>query len=181
AAYNNLGRTSDAEAEYKLALSHIDRMTDREKYRTRATYYVVTRNNPKAIEELNQLVKQYPADEAGLILLALVNFYNRDMPRAVEESLKVIHTYPKNYLARNNAALYAMYAGDFVTAIQEAQNVLSLNPAYLKAIVAIALSQLGQNDVDRAKQTYERLASQSSAGKSMASMGLADLALYQGA
>ena len=41
-------------------------MTDREKYRTRAGYYLLTRNNTRAIEELNQLIKQYPADMAGL-------------------------------------------------------------------------------------------------------------------
>ncbi len=181
AAYNNMGRASDAVAEFKLAMSHIDRMTDREKYRTRATYYLITRNNPKAIEELNQLLKQYPADVNALINLALAYFYNRDMSRALEESQRAITVYPKNYLARNNAALYAMYAGDFGTAIQQAQNVLSLNPAFIKAFVAIALSQLGQNDVNTARQTYERLASLSAAGKSSAAMGLADIALYEGA
>jgi serine/threonine protein kinase/tetratricopeptide (TPR) repeat protein len=180
AAYNNMMRVSDAEAEYKLAMSHIDRMTEREKFRTRATYYLVTRNNPKAIEELNQLIKQYPADVSALINLALAYFYNRDMARALDESQKVINAYPKNYLARNNAALYAMYAGDFGTAVQQAQSVLTLNPAYVRAFIAIALSQLGQNDVNAAKQTYDRLGSQSAAGKSIASMGLADLALYQG-
>ena len=181
ASYNNMMRTTDAEAEYKLAMSHIDRMTDREKYRTRATYYLVTRNNPKAIEELNQLIKQYPADTAAMINLALAYFYNRDMSRAMEESQKVINTYPKNYLARNNAALYAMYAGDFPTAIKQAQTVLQLNPAYVRAFVAIAMSQAGLNDVNAARQTYQKLASLSAAGKSIADVGLADLSLYEGA
>ena len=41
-------------------------MTDREKYRTRGGYYLLTRNTDKAREELQALVKQYPADSAGL-------------------------------------------------------------------------------------------------------------------
>jgi tetratricopeptide (TPR) repeat protein len=65
--------------------------------------------------------------------------------------------------------------------MKQAQSVLSANPSYLKAYVAIALSQLGQNDVAGATETYKRLGSQSPAGQSMAATGLADVALYQGA
>jgi len=178
--YANLGRKEDAEKYYKLALSHIDRMTDREKYRTRASYYLFTRNNARAIDELTQLVKQYPVDMAGLNNLPLAYFYSRDMPRALQESQRALAVYPKNYVARNNAALYAMYAGDFTNAIAQAKTVLSMNPSYLKAWVAIALSQLGQNDPDAATKSYETLASQNASGASMAASGLADVALYQG-
>ena len=179
--YANLGRKDDAEKEYKLAMSHIDRMTDREKYRTRSGYYLLSRNNARAIEELTQLSKQYPADMAALNNLPLAYFYNRDMPRALEESQKAITFYPKNYVARNNGALYAMYAGDFPTAVKQAQSVLAANSSYLKAYVAIALSHLGQNDVAAATETYKRLGALSAAGQSMAATGLADVALYQGA
>src|SRR5581483_1142000 len=88
--------------------------------------------------------------------------------------------YPKNYVARNNAALYAMYAGDFTGAIKQAKSVLAANPSYLKAYVAIALSQLGQNDPAGAIQTYRTLAAQNASGASIAAMGLADVALYEG-
>jgi len=177
----NLGRKDQAESEYKLAMSHIDRMTDREKYRTRSAYYLLKHDNTHAIEELTQLLKQYPVDMAGLNNLPFAYFNSRDMARALDESQRVLTVYPRNYVARNNAALYAMYAGDFGTAITQAKNVLTMNPAYLKAFVAIALSQLGQNDIAGATETYKRLASQSAAGQSIASMGLADVALYQGA
>jgi tetratricopeptide (TPR) repeat protein/predicted Ser/Thr protein kinase len=179
-AYANLGRKDDAEKEYKLAMSHSDRMTDREKYRTRSSYYLLTHNNTQAIEELTQLLKQYPVDMAGLNNLPLAYFYNRDMPRALEESERAITLYPKNYIARNNAALYAMYAGDFSTATKQAQTVLTMNPSYRKAFVAIALSQLGQNNITAATETYKRLAEQGGAGQSIAIVGLADIALYEG-
>src|SRR5438105_5143381 len=112
ADYANMGRRGDAENYYKLALSHIDRMTDREKVRTRSGYYLLTRNNATALEDLNQLLKLYPADMAGLNNLPFAYFNSRDMSRALEESEHVIAVYPKNYVDRNNAALYAMYAGD---------------------------------------------------------------------
>ncbi|HEY6894625.1 MAG TPA: tetratricopeptide repeat protein, partial [Rhodanobacteraceae bacterium] len=176
----NLGRRDEAEREYKLAMSHIDRMTDREKYRTRSGYYLLVHDNAHAIDELTQLLKQYPVDMAGLNNLPFAYFNSRDMARALQESQRVITIYPKNFVARNNAALYAMYAGDFPTAIRQAQEVLAMNPSYLKAYVAIALSQLGQNDVAAATQTYDKLQSQSGAGPSMAAMGLADVALYGG-
>ena len=180
AVYANMGRQSDAEREYRLAMSHIDRMSEREKFRTRATYYLVTHNLPRAIDELNQLVKEYPSDEAGLNNLALSYFYQRDMQRALEASQRPIALYPKNVIGRNNAALYAMYAGQFDQAIKQAQMVLQLNPSYLKAYIAIALSQMGKGDVAGAAATYQKLGAQAGRGASMADAGIADIALYDG-
>ena len=37
-------------------------MTDREQYRTRSAYYLFTRNDLKAIEELTTLLKTQPDD-----------------------------------------------------------------------------------------------------------------------
>src|ERR1039457_2767447 len=58
----NMGRKQDAEKDFKLALSKIDRMTDREKYRTRGAYYLMERDYDKAIEQFKALEKQFPAD-----------------------------------------------------------------------------------------------------------------------
>src|SRR5206468_11177439 len=46
-----LGRTDEAEALWKQSLSLMDRMTEREKYRTLGTYYLgVARNYDQAVE-----------------------------------------------------------------------------------------------------------------------------------
>ena len=71
AARANLGQHDDAEADYKLAMARIDRMTEREKFRTRGGYYLLVRNPQSAIDEFNALVKQFPADTGGLNNLAL--------------------------------------------------------------------------------------------------------------
>ena len=52
---SSLGRGEEAEDYYKQALARLGRMTDREKYRTRGGYYLLTRNTDKARDELQAL------------------------------------------------------------------------------------------------------------------------------
>lgn len=180
ATYANLGDHEQAEKHYKLAMQHLDRMTDREKYRTRGGYYLLIRNHEKAIEEYRELARQFPADTAALNNLALSYFYRREMKRAMEEQQKPIAIYPNNVLYRNNLALYAMYAGDFAAATREAEQVLKLNPSFVKAYVALALSKLGTEQPDDAEAMYRRLEAVSPRGASLAAAGLGDLALSRG-
>jgi len=178
--YANLGRRDDAEAHYKMAMARIDRMTDREKYRTRGGYYLMIRNHEKAIEEFSALIKQYPADTTGIYNLGLAHFYGRDMARAVEQGRRAIEHYPKNAFYRTNLALFAMYAGDFDVAIREARTALEINPSYVVAHVAQALAQLAKGQTREAAESYRRLQAVSPRGASLAAIGLADLALYEG-
>jgi tetratricopeptide (TPR) repeat protein/predicted Ser/Thr protein kinase len=180
AVESNRGRRQDAEKYYKEALARIDRMSDREKFRTRGGYYLLVRNPDNAIEEFSSLVKQYPADTAGIANLASAYFYKRDMTRALQEARRAIEIYPKNVPQRNNLGLDAMYAGDFETAIKEQDEVLKLNPKFALAYVGKALSQLALGHPDLAAQTYEAGAQVDARGASIAAMGLADIALFQG-
>ncbi len=180
AAYSNLGRRQEAEKYYQLAFERIDRMTEREKYRTRGAYYVVIRDQQKAIQELTALVEKFPADSSGHTNLALAYFLSRNMSKALEEGRRAIEISPKSGLQRNNVALYALYAGDFATAAREAQAALDLSPEYEKAYVARALAELGQGQAAQATQTYRKLQVTTAHGASQAATGLADLALFQG-
>jgi tetratricopeptide (TPR) repeat protein len=150
AVENNRGRRQEAESYYKQALSRIDRMSEREKFRTRGGYYLLIRNPDNAIEEFSTLVKQYPADTAGMANLAFAYFLRRDMPRARQEAERNVAAAPKNVPQRNNLGLYAMYAGDFQTAIREQDEVLRLNPKFVLAYVGKALSQLALGQPDQA-------------------------------
>lgn len=180
AIHVNLGQREAAEKYYQLAVAKIDRMNDREKYKTRGIHFLMNRNHQKAIEELNGLVKQYPADSAGLKNLALAYFYRRDLPRALEVGRQALAIYPKNVTGRSNVALYAMYAGEFETAAGEARAVLEMNPSWELAYVALAMSELAQGRLAQAAEVYRRLEKVSAPGASYASSGLADLALYEG-
>ena len=176
----NTGRKQEAEKNFKLALSKIDRMTDREQYRTRGAYYLMERDYDKAIEQYKALAKQFPAESAGIGNLALAEFYSRNMAGAVEDERKVVAIYPDNVLFLNNYGLFAMYAGDFDTAIRESERLIELNPSFEKAYICLAISQLAKGDEAAATETYKKVASLSAWGASASAVGLADIALYHG-
>ena len=180
AMYANLGQRQQAEKNYQLAMAHIDRMTDREKYRTRSGYYLLMKNPLKAIDELSALVQQYPGDTAGHANLAFARFQQRDMSKALEEQRRVLTMMPHSVLQRSNLSLYALYAGDFDSAAKEAQQVLQENPVFEAGARTLALAKLGGGHVEEAKQEYGKLEAMSPRGASMAATGLADLALYEG-
>jgi eukaryotic-like serine/threonine-protein kinase len=180
AIYANLGKRQDAEKYYGLAMSHIDRMTDREKYRTRGGYYLMMLNAPKAREEFTALVSQYPFDTAGYPNLALTNFYDRDMRKALEEQKRALEITPHSVLQRINYAMYALYAGDFDTAVKEAGAILQENPKFDQALRTMALAQLGLGHTVESADSYAKLQSVSPYGASIAATGLADLAQYEG-
>ena len=179
-ARHALGQSDEAEKYFKLAMARHDRMTERERFRTRSAYYLFTRNVDKAIEELSALVKAYPADSAGLANLALARFYQRDMRGALEDGRRAVAMYPRNVIRRSNVALYAMYAGDFAAAVREAGEVLKLNTAFPDAYLVMALSHLVQGRVAEASASWKTLGDLSEEGASLAATGLADLALFQG-
>jgi len=83
-------------------------------------------------------------------------------------------------LYRGNLALYAMYGGQFDLAIREAGEVLKRNPNYSDALIAKALAQFAQGNAADAAATYRQLEANGPDGASVASMGLADIALYEG-
>lgn len=177
---SNLGRQQEAETYYQQALQHLDRMTDREKYRTRGGYYLAVRNNDKAREEMEALIERFPADTAALANLAVAEFLRRDMARAVELGRQAIAAMPRNVIRLNNLALFQMYAGDFAGAERQARTVLELNPEFPKAHVALALSQLAEGRIPEAEETYRALAALPGAAAFYAASGLADLRLYTG-
>ena len=179
ALYWNDGNQADAINYYKLAMQHIDRMTDREKYRTRGGYYLAVSDGDKAVEEFSALVKQYPADSMGLSALAHAYYLRHDMAKAVEVSSRAIEIYPKNVVYRTNASLYALFAGDYETSERQAQAVLQINPVYEDAYTILALCETAKGNFDKAAESWHKVESLSAGGASSAAGGLADLALYR--
>jgi serine/threonine protein kinase/tetratricopeptide (TPR) repeat protein len=178
--YHNMGQPQEAEKYFTLALSKIDHMSEREKYRTRGAYYLMMREPDKALEEFTQLVSKYPADDAGHANLALAYFYRRDMAHALEEGRRAIAIYPNHVVQRSNVGLYGMYAGDFSTGIKESKAALEMNRSFVPGYIGVALSQLGQGHPEESSATYEELAKIKPQGTSSAASGLADVALYDG-
>jgi len=177
----NMGNPQDAEKYIKLAMEHVDRMTERERYRIRGLYYLRSGNWEKCVEENTELTKQYPADNVGYINLSVCYKSLHNTPKALQELQRALEILPSNQLARVNLALYLSYTGDFPTAEREARTVLQANPStYGQAYVALAYAQVGQGQLAEAIKTYRQLEKSSDLGHSLAAPGLADIALYEG-
>jgi serine/threonine protein kinase/Tfp pilus assembly protein PilF len=179
--HGNLKRDRLAEENFQKALKYIDRMTEREKYRTLGSYYfLVAHNYEKAIENYETLVRLYPADNSGHANLAFADLLMGNLDKAVSEGRKAIEIYPRNLLQRTNYAMYAMYAGDFKTSILEANTVLRENPQFDYAILTVARATLATGDLEGARAAYRRLRAVSAFGASLANLGEADIAMYLG-
>lgn len=180
-AATRLGRREEAAALWKKALAHLDGMTERERYRMLGAYYtLVTRNYDKALDTYATLVKEYPADGAGLNNLAVGHFRKLDFAKALEHGRRLLAIYPKSPLYRTNFALYAMYAGDFDTAAREARRLVDEEAASYDAYLPLAVAAVGATDLAGARRVYEAMARTGEPGASLATVGLADLALYVG-
>jgi tetratricopeptide (TPR) repeat protein len=176
-----LGRREEADALWKQALSLMDRMTDREKYRTLGAYNLgIAQNYEQAKDNYSALVSAYPADAGGHANLALAYFYLHDFAKAAEEGQRAIDSDSRNLIAKNNQALYAMYAGDFAGSAAIAQKVIAESPGIHKAYLPIAVAAALKGDLTAAGAAYDDMARTGAAGASLASIGRADLALYAG-
>ena len=181
AIYVNLKQTDKAKASFEEALKLLERMSEREKYRTRATYYIgVAGNYPKAIENYEALIKEYPADNGAYGNLALAYLRTGDVARARDVAKRGLDIYPRNLRERTNYAAYALYAADFGSAAQEAETVLAENASYEFAYLPLALSRIGEGNLAAAEAAYNKLAAVSETGRSLSALGLGDLRLFQG-
>jgi tetratricopeptide (TPR) repeat protein len=180
AVANNLRRRDEAQRYYDNALRNIDRMTERERFRTRGSYYAAMGNAEEALEENENLVKRFPSDAAGLSNLALAYFSMWNFPRALDVGRQAAAIYPGNVLRQSNVGLYAMYASDFATASAQADRVLQINNGYPRGHLVLAIVNLAEGRVEQAVARYQTLNQLPAPGKDFAVHGLADIARYRG-
>jgi len=179
--YGNLRQEAEAESSYQMALQHLDRMSERERYRTLGGYYfLISQNYEKAIENYEALVELFPADDGGVTNLALAYLYVRDFDKAVDAGRQSVELQPNSIINRMNYAMYAMYAGDFETAIAESNTVFEQNPDFGYALFTSARAAAAAGDADTARNDFAELDGSDVMGASLAPIGQADLALYLG-
>jgi tetratricopeptide (TPR) repeat protein len=180
AVYGILGQRQDSEKYIKLAMEHVDRMTERERYRIRGQYYFRTGNWQNCVGEYGEYLKQYPADNVGQDLLAICFERLHNMPKAMEEANRALQIAPKDLFARMNVALFACYSGDFQSCEREGREAQKLNPLLEEGYLVLAYAQLGQDQLPQVAEVYQKLQKVSERGASLAAFGLANLALYEG-
>src|SRR5215472_2092066 len=175
-----LGRQADGEKYIKLAMEHIDRMTERERYHTRALFYKRTGDYPKCIEEYGSLVSQYPADRLGQANLATCFALLHNFPKAAEAARRAVEIVPNAAVQRQNLSFLNSLSGDFQGGEREAREALKINPSSEAAYLMLAEAQVGQRQIPQATESYQKLEKLSPRGASMAAAALADLAVYEG-
>ncbi len=176
---NDLGRQADGEKYIKLALEHLDRMTERERYHNRGAYYLIDGNYSKCVEEYGTLVSQYPADRVGQSDLAWCYAELRNFPKALEAARKAEEIAPKGALEHINMAFFGSFTGDFQTGEREARTALQISPSEV-AQLNLGEAQYGQGNLSASADTFHGLEKFGPRGTSMGVTALADLALYQG-
>jgi eukaryotic-like serine/threonine-protein kinase len=177
AASHNISRQEDANKYIKLALNHIDQMTERERFKTRAYSYYLKGDSQKCVDEYGALLQKYPSDTGAYNNIADCLVLLRNIPKALEEVRRAVAILPKRATYRVNLATYSAYAGDFPTAAKEAAATLQLMPGFSWAYVAQAFADLGQSQLARVTQDNEEIRKTDT---SYAPLGLADLAIYEG-
>ncbi len=180
AVYYNRGEYQQAEENFLKAMERIDQMTDREKYRTRGSYYVFKNDYQKAIEEFEALLKQFPRDSAGLSNLPLAYFLGYRMPEAFEIGLRAVELDPELLDYRYNQSWYSLASGNIERAKEEVQKTLEIEPSYVKTFLVRALIALEEGQPEAAAAAYHHAEGVSSFGASQGAAGLADLAVYEG-
>jgi len=177
----NMGRAEAANVLWEQALSKMETMTPRERYRTLGLYYMrVTGNYEKAIENYQALVDAYPADNSAHNNLAVAYFATLNFDAARDHGRQALEVYPNNVIMRSNLALFAMYAGDFDTATAEAEQTLSLEESRFIAFLPIAMASAAAGDLGGAQVAYDKMKTHGNAGQSLANLGVADLQILRG-
>jgi tetratricopeptide (TPR) repeat protein len=177
----NLGKLQDADKYFKEALSHLDGMTERERYNTRGVYYRLTGDFQQCEKEYTDLIARFDGDVLAHNNLALCSAFLRNMPKALKEMRRAVAILPKRALFRINLSLYSSYGGDFQTGEQEARAAQEL--ASPLSLLPLAFAQAGQERLADAAESYRSLGKVESLGPAAASWeasGLADLAIYEG-
>ena len=174
---DNLRQPEEAEKYMATALRKIDRMTEREKYRTRALAFNLRGNRDKCIEEYGELIRRFPADVTAHNNRASCLSQMRKLKDAVEAQRQAVAILPNRPLYRNNLAVHLAYGGDFDNAEVEVRKVQELDPKSVTSFVVLAFAQLGRGQSVQALDTYTNLRA---LAPSRAILGQADIALYEG-
>jgi tetratricopeptide (TPR) repeat protein len=179
--YGNLKQDQKAEESYQQALKHLNRMTEREKYATLGSYYLlVARDYARAIDNYKQLVERFPADRGGHANLAYAYLNVRNMDGAVEQVREALSLEPGNMLQRMNYGMYSLYASDFDTAIEQSRMIPPESGLFPYAVFTEARAIAAAGDLVKAREVVAELAKAKDPGPALGSLATVDLALVEG-
>ena len=140
-AARNQGRFQDAEQYIRKAIQLSGRMTERERYRTRAYLYFLTGDYQKCTEEYSALLDRYTADTGAYTNLGVCLAHQHNIPKSVEVARRAVAILPKRAIYHSNLAMDLVYSGDFTGALKEAEETVKLG--YVNGYLVEAFAYLG--------------------------------------
>ncbi len=174
-AARNQGKFQEAEQYIREAIKRSGRMTERERYRTRAYLYFLTGDYQKCVDEYSALLERYAADTGAYTNISVCLVHVRNVPKALELARRAVTILPKRAIYHSNLAMGLAFSGDFQGAAKEAAQTMKLG--YVNGYLIQAFAHLGQEQTEAAAEDYNNLAKTL---PSDAATGLADLATYEG-
>ena len=174
-AARNQGRFQDAEQYIREAIKLTGRMTERERYRTRAYLYFLTGDYQKCTEEYSALLERYQADTGAYTNLGVCLAHQHNIPKSLEVARRAVAILPKRAIYHSNLAMDLVDSGDFTGAVKEAAETVKLG--YVNGYLVEAFARLGLEQTDAAAEAYHNL---EKSLPSDSATGLADLAAYEG-
>ncbi len=174
-AARNLDHPQEAEKYIQEALKHIDRMTERERFRTRGYLYYLKGDHQKCVDEYAALLQKYPSDTGAYTNSSICRMSLYDEARALTDARRAAEILPKRAIYRANLAMALAYNGDAKGTAQEAAEAVKLG--YNNAHLHEAYAALLQESPADAANAYQKL---EAVKPSDATSGLADLAVYSG-
>jgi len=174
-AARNQGRFQDAEQYIREAIKRAGRMTERERYRTRAYLYFLTSDYQKCVDEYGALLERYSADTGAYTNIAVCLVHLHNVSKSLELARRAVTILPKRAIYHSNLAMDLAYTGDFPGAAKEAAETVKLG--YVNGFLIQAFASLGQEQTVQAAEAYHNL---EKTLPSDAAAGLADLAVYEG-
>ena len=96
----NQGRLKEAQSHITQALRHLDEMTERERFYTRALYYRLTGDYEQCAREYGEIAAQYTADPIAHNQRALCASKLRDLRLAIDEMRQALKLFPSHTIFR---------------------------------------------------------------------------------
>ena len=151
----NLGNQQDAEKYIKEALRYLEGMTERERYTTRAGFYLMTGDYPQCVKEYGDLTRVICSGRRSRITISLFARYICET--CVRPWMKCSVWWPSCPSARCSGSISrctrTMRA---ISRLRNRKRERSRSRT-LKALLALAFAQLGQGQLPQAMDTYRKL------------------------
>ena len=174
----NTGNRVEGRREYELAVQNAGGLTEVNRAKVQAGYFQAIGAYDRAIAPLEQAVRQDPYDSHIRTELCGVFIETDQIRRAVEIARSTATDFPRLVIAWTNLAGAELRASDTEDAIEHARKALTEFPhPPPHASVYLALAEAMRGEAQGASDDYGRLRAHDA---SLATLGLADLALAEG-